>query len=49
MELTINEARQEILTIAQDYALVLCESQMVALSMAEQALKTIDDMKTKGR
>lgn len=48
MDLTINEARQELLTIAQDFAPVLCESQLIAISMGEQALKTISDINTKG-
>lgn len=48
MDLTLTEARQELLTITRDYALVLCESQLTALALAEQALKTISDMETKG-
>ena len=47
-EMTINEARQEIVTIATDFSSVLTISQMTALLLSEQALKTIEDMQTKG-
>lgn len=49
MELTINEAREELLTITKQFEWLLTDSQQTALSMADSALKTIDDMNTKGR
>ena len=43
MFLEINEARQELVTIALDFATVLTASQQQALCMAVEALKVIDD------
>lgn len=44
--MTITEARKTIATIIELY--YLYPSEIEALSLADQALKTIEDMKTKG-
>ena len=43
MFLEIDEARQELVTIALDFAPVLSVSQTQALCMAVEALKVIED------
>ena len=45
MELTITEARQTIVDLVSAFNTYLTPSERVALSMADQALKTIEDMK----
>lgn len=45
MELTIHEARQTIVDLVSAFNTYLTPSERVALAMADQALKTIEDMK----
>ena len=45
MELTITEAREELVTIVRDFNDFLTTSQKTAILLADQALKTIEDMK----
>ena len=45
MELTITEAREELVTIVKDFNDFLTTSQKTAILLADQALKTIADMK----
>ena len=48
MALTINEARQEIHKLMQSNKSSFTKEQQYALLLAEQALKTIADMNSKG-
>ena len=45
MELTIHEARQTIVDLVSAFNTYLTPSERTALAMADQALKTIEDMK----
>lgn len=45
MELTITEAREELAIIVRDFNDFLTTSQKTAILLADQALKTIEDMK----
>lgn len=45
MELTITEARQTIVDLVSAFNTYLTPSERTALAMADQALKTIEDMK----
>lgn len=45
MELTITEARQTLVDLVSAFSTYLTPSERTALAMADQALKTIEDMK----
>lgn len=45
MELTITEARQTLVDLVSAFNTYLTPSERTALAMADQALKTIEDMK----